>query len=318
MESTAIAGYTGQATIDQAVTIWLESKRERSGSERTARAYGDGMASYRAALSRVALDLDGPPAALALILQKWAGQDKEGREAAPASFNQRIAIVSSFYTFARRRGLLSLENPASLVERRKVQTYASARPLSASAIESKMKQIDRRTLAGKRDYALLSIALATGRRLAELAALTYGDIHIDGQAVTLTWPHCKGGQIMRDTLPRSIGRALLEYLSAFYGAGLGTLAHNAPVWVALDKGHYGAALSERSISDVCLKRLGVSKVHTTRHTFAHQMEEAGAKISEIQARLGHSNIAITSRYLASLRSASNPHAETLAAMFGLE
>jgi hypothetical protein len=48
------------------------------------------------------------------------------------------------------------------------------------------------------------------------------------------------------------------------------------------------------------------------------MEEAGAKVSEIQSRLGHSNLATTGRYLASLRSADNQHAEVLASMFGMD
>jgi integrase len=47
------------------------------------------------------------------------------------------------------------------------------------------------------------------------------------------------------------------------------------------------------------------------------MEDAGAKISEIQARLGHSSLATTGRYLAALRSAENPQAEKVAEMLGL-
>ena len=58
--------------------------------------------------------------------------------------------------------------------------------------------------------------------------------------------------------------------------------------------------------------------HGLRHTFAHSMEDAGAKLSEIQQRLGHSNAATTSRYLSALRSDENPHGEQLAGMFGIE
>ena len=48
------------------------------------------------------------------------------------------------------------------------------------------------------------------------------------------------------------------------------------------------------------------------------MEDAGAKVSEIQSRLGHASLATTGRYLAALHSAENTHAEDLARMFGME
>jgi hypothetical protein len=47
------------------------------------------------------------------------------------------------------------------------------------------------------------------------------------------------------------------------------------------------------------------------------MEDAGAKVSDIQGRLGHSSLATTGRYLAALRSAENPHGEKVADLLGL-
>jgi len=47
------------------------------------------------------------------------------------------------------------------------------------------------------------------------------------------------------------------------------------------------------------------------------MEDAGAKVSEIQSRLGHANLATTGRYLAALSSAENPYATTLESLFGI-
>ena len=49
----------------------------------------------------------------------------------------------------------------------------------------------------------------------------------------------------------------------------------------------------------------MTKIHATRHTFALNMLKAGATILEIMQRLGHANIATTSRYLNSLASAEN-------------
>jgi integrase/recombinase XerD len=141
-------------------------------------------------------------------------------------------------------------------------------------------------------------------------------MQVEDGHVTVLWPRAKGAKTMRDAVSSAVGKALLDYLHALYGDALDTIQ---PVWISLaHDGTYGKQLSERSIANICLKHLGTSKVHTLRHTFAHTMEEAGAKVSEIQARLGHASLATTGRYLASLRSAENTHGEALAALFGVE
>ena len=70
------------------------------------------------------------------------------------------------------------------------------------------------------------------------------------------------------------------------------------------------------IGDTCQRRIGTHQVHTLRHTFAHQMEDRGAKVNEIQARLGHESLATTGRYLAKLRSEENPYGEDRATALG--
>ena len=82
--------------------------------------------------------------------------------------------------------------------------------------------------------------------------------------------------------------------------------------------HAGHPLTTQAIADMGLAHLGTSKAHATRPTFAQTMEQVGAKVSDIQARLGHSNLPTTGEYLAALHSAYNPQAEELAALFGAE
>jgi len=124
---------------------------------------------------------------------------------------------------------------------------------------------------------------------------------------------------MSDTLPAGISKALMTWLTTCYGTEIGLLAPDAPIWVSRStNGTAGRALSIRAVAQICAGRLGVSKVHALRHTFAHMMEDAGAKTSEIQSRLGHSSMATTGRYLAALRAAENPYADTLAQQLGLD
>ncbi len=149
-----------------------------------------------------------------------------------------------------------------------------------------------------------------------MAGLQWGDVQIDGDAVTLLWPRCKGGKSTRDELPAATARVLLAWRAATVEQG-GKLDATAPVWISLASNHHGAQLSLQAIANICEKHLGTSKVHTLRHTFAHAMSEAGAAPSEIQARLLHSSLATTSRYLQAISSSHNPHVDALAAALGI-
>jgi integrase len=107
--------------------------------------------------------------------------------------------VSSFYTFAHKQGLYAGENPIARVERRRVQRYATAKALPLEDVRSGLAALDQSTLAGKRDYCILAVGLATGRQVAELAGLRWGDVEVAGAQITLIWRRTKGGKVMRDT-----------------------------------------------------------------------------------------------------------------------
>jgi integrase len=103
-------------------------------------------------------------------------------------------------------------------------------------------------------------------------------------------------------------------------AAAGRSRQERPVWISLAtrNGTYGHPLSIRAIALINEQRLGASKVHTLRHTFARGLEDAGAKVSEIQARLGHADLGTTGRYLAQLHAGENPHLARLSHLYGLE
>jgi site-specific recombinase XerD len=299
------------APLDLAQAAWLDACFARSESESTRRAYAATLSAFRAMLQRVSLDLDSEPRLIALVAQQFASR----RHPAAATHNARLACLSSFYAYAVRLDLLP-SNPISHAARRPLQAYASARSLEADQVRTQLASIDRTTLAGCRDVALLAIALTTGRRAAELAGLHRGDVQIAGDVVTLTWRRTKGGGRASDILDRAVGLALIAYLHRLHGPQWRALPASAAVWRATRQ-RSTQPLSTRAIARICLRRLGTERVHALRHTFARELEAAGAPVSAIQARLGHASLATTGRYLAALRSAENPWAAALARRFGL-
>jgi integrase/recombinase XerC len=368
------------SSVHLAVAAWLHAKFQRSGSAKTRAAYAAILGEFRAALAMEGLDLDaadprrcradlanlermpasGQPAsenaasvedlsaaraaAIALIAQAYAARSVETRygprPVAPTTANLRLAALSSFYTYAARQDLLRGPNPISRVERRRVEAYAAARPLAYDDLRERLAAIDIATDAGLRDYALLLVALHTGRRVAELAGMRREHLLIRTRAVEITWPRCKGGKTMRDELPRGGARgeaadALVAWVTRLYGERARNAAGVAgaimpvassqsgrppdlPIWVSVARnGTAGHPLTIRAIAQMCEKRLGTSKAHALRHTFARALEDAGAKVSEIQAALGHADLGTTGRYLARLHQGENRHLARLSGLYGL-
>src|ERR1043165_7731733 len=90
-------------TIEALIDGWLYQKQtSKSGSAKTALAYKTTLASFRETLQRGDLDLDSQQiATLAQVLVMWAGMrapdaKREG-EVTPATYNQRLAMVSSSF-----------------------------------------------------------------------------------------------------------------------------------------------------------------------------------------------------------------------------
>jgi site-specific recombinase XerD len=83
-------------TLDQVIATWLDAKAKRTLSEKTAHAYRDTIQQFRDLLR--AGGLDSEPAMVATLTQGYAGQSTKGEEVSPATFKQRLAILSSFYT----------------------------------------------------------------------------------------------------------------------------------------------------------------------------------------------------------------------------
>lgn len=307
------------SNLDLAVSAWLHKHGKRDDEHtRTSKAYEETMRQFRAGLQGRGLDLDSDPGQVALLAQAFAHGSTRGRQVKATTANLRLAILSSFFTYAKKLKFLE-ENPIDLLDREKVQDYAGAQALDTDDVSTSLQGIDQSTLKGARDYAILSVLLYTGRRAQEVATLQWQHVSMHHGKARLTFEHAKGNEIMQDDLPTSVTNALLRWLHRWYGAQLGTLAPDAPLWVSLaHDGSHGQALGYQSINALCLKHLGTSKVHATRHTAAHSMEKVGLTVSEIQARLGHKSLATTGRYLTSLRRAENRKADELAALYGIE
>jgi site-specific recombinase XerD len=311
--------------LDAAITQWLAAKKERTGSDHTRRAYAAMMHDFRAWLWQHGCDLSSDVQTIIAAAQVWAGhRDIDARRkgdlhVAGATYNKRLACISSFYKFAVNHGNLAglTQNPIRSMERRPANSV-HAPVLDNDDIGAQLAKIDRATLAGLRDYALIAVALTTGRRAAELAGLRFGDVERKSRKrIILHFRHCKGGKQMEDELPDKTAKVLMEYLEEQNGKHLDEVSTTAPLWVSFSPNNDGGAISTQAIADIFADRLGISTVHSTRHIFALRLDKVGAPVSFISRKLGHSNIATTDKYLKSMPPVENPYGDQLADMFGI-
>jgi site-specific recombinase XerD len=316
---------THQFTVDSAVNEWLAQKETRTGSQKTRKAYEDTMRQFRVFLKSGGLDLLSNPIDIVRLAALWANMRtgttrRPGKDVSPATYNQRLAILSSWYTFVQEAYKLDIPNPIESVKKRPVQAYAAATPVDPETVEQGLENINRSTLHGMRDYALLAVALYTGRRAHELVNLRWQHVRITGKKdarITLTF-HCEGNKIMHDKLDVETSAVLLEYLYAQNGKNLLRLATDAPVWVSCSRATKGQAISAKTLSNICADSLDTSKVHALRHTFAVGMVRSGASITDLAGRLGHTDIKITQTYTKEIMGDENPYGEKLTARFGIK
>jgi integrase/recombinase XerD len=162
------------------------------------------------------------------------------------------------------------------------------RGVSSSDLQRMLESCDRRTLTGKRDYAILLLLARLGLRQGEICALRLDDLDWERGEMTI---HGKGRKRALLPIPADIGHALSAYLLC---RRRGTSRHvfsrvRAP-YRALQK--VGAVVFGAS------QRAGVDSVwpHLLRHTAATEMLGRGASLSEIAQVLRHASTQTTTIY----------------------
>jgi integrase/recombinase XerD len=220
------------------------------------------------------------------------------RGLSPRSRNVRLAAIRSLFSFA------ALRHPehAALISR--VLAIPSKRGdraivsfLDTSEADALLASPDRSRRLGRRDHALLVLALQTGLRASELTTLRTADLHLG----TGPFAHCTGkGRKERATpLTKTTVTIMKHYLAerggqpgdpVFAGPGGRPLSRDAIR--RLVERH--AAAAARDCPSLARKK---TTPHTLRHSCAMRLLETGTDITTIALWLGHETSRTTEIYL---------------------
>ena len=192
------------------------------------------------------------------------------------TLNRKLSSVNGFYRFCHQQdfGDTKIHIPMAKVPKNlpKYLTYEE--------VMQGLERIDRSTLAGLRDYALILFLYASGCRISEALSVQRRDIS-DGW---LKIRFAKGEKERVVPLASVALKAIEVYLEE---VGI----QSSDLWL----NYRGGALSRISAYKIVKKYLGVSP-HVLRHSFASALIIGGADLRVVQELLGHSSLITTQIY----------------------
>jgi integrase/recombinase XerD len=275
--------------------------RERHASPHTIAAYRDtiklllGFAAKRLRRQPCQLeigDLDAP------LIAAFLDHLEHERGNSVRTRNARLATIHSLFRYAALRHpehLQDIERVLAIPAKRSDRALVTF--LNEHEIDALLAAPDRTTWTGRRDHALLLLAIQTGLRASELTGLNCGDLHLSSGAhvscrgkgrkqritpltqvtvaVLRVWLSERKGQADQPLFPTSRGRRLSrDGLERRLTKHVTSAAQTRP------------SLHEKNITP-----------HTLRHTAAMQLLHAGVDTTVIALWLGHERVDTTQIYL---------------------
>lgn len=260
-----------QASSDaQLIAMWLHGK-----SAHSQRAYGADVERFTnftgKALQQVTLsDLQAFVDSLA--------------EMSPNSQKRIVSSVKSLLSFGHKLGYLAF-NVGGAVKSPKVKNTLAERILTEDEVLAMIHQTPK-----QRDRVLLRLLYASAGRVSEVAGLCWRDVQPNGDSGQVTL-FGKG----EETRTVKLSAGTWKELQALRNGAAG----DAPVF-ASQKGGNMTERQIRRIVEAAAKRAGIEgnvSPHWLRHSHASHALDRGASVALVRDTLGHSSVAITSRYL---------------------
>ncbi|HKC66057.1 MAG TPA: tyrosine-type recombinase/integrase [Pyrinomonadaceae bacterium] len=247
----------------------------------------------------------------------------EERGLRPATVYQRACLLSSFYTWAMRDkklGSLIGSNPVQFARPKAPKAYQSesSKSLTDDELEALISVVKQKAetgdIVGKRDYAILLLFMASGKRRTEILSLRGRDVKVDKTLIINN--RIKGGDFVRyEIADPSVKDALLDYLTE--ARRLNVFRNDAPLWTRHDyAGRPGAALSSHCFVKNLKRYARVAGIedfhlHRTRHTFARIVSEETGSITATQEALDHRNPSTTRVYVQRIAIKRDLHSERI-------
>lgn len=211
-----------------------------------------------------------------------------------SSINSKIETLRPFFTYLVSNGIIA-ESPMKRIVKGKVDKKTII-PFNENDMNLLIKQPDKSTPAGYRDYCIMLMLYSTGMRIGECLNLKISDVSFKEERIIIT--ETKNRQ------PRIVGLAkrLKPELKKYMELCLPDDRNSAHDY--LFQNQDGGQLKDRTIQDRIQKygkQAGIKEKrvspHTFRHTFAISYLKNGGSTASLREQLGHLTITVVEKYL---------------------
>jgi site-specific recombinase XerD len=275
--------------------------RQRHASTHTIAAYRDTL---RLLLGYAATRTGRPPSRLDLadldapLIGGFLDHLERERGNSVRTRNARLAAIHSLFRFA------ALEHPEHSDSIARVLAIPPKRfdralisYLTEPEVDALLACCDRATWTGRRDHALLLLAVQTGLRISELTGLTRADVHLGPGAHVAC--HGKGHKDRITPLTSTTVTVLHDWLSEHDGdRGAPLFPTRRGTKLSRDAVEHRLAHYTLQAATGCPSLHGKKiSAHVLRHTTAMRLLHAGVDTSVIALWLGHVSVETTQIYL---------------------
>jgi integrase/recombinase XerD len=220
--------------------------------------------------------------------------ERAGAGLAKTTVRDGAGVLRVFLRYLHREGVLASELSGAVGWPQTYRLSSIPRSISWEEVNRVLAGVDRRTVAGRRDYAILLLLVTYGLRGREVAALTLDDI--DWKRERLAIPERKAGHSTAFPLSAAVGEAILDYLQ--HGRPATTDRHLFFRAAAPRRPVGAAAVS--SLARSYLLKAGVKVArpgsHTLRHSAVQRLVDANVNLKTIGDFVGHRSARSTEVY----------------------
>lgn len=224
-----------------------------------------------------------------------------------------ITVVKLFFRWTEREGLYP--NIADHIKSAKISREHKRDCLTAEQAKSVLKNFNRSTIQGRRDYAIFCLMVSCGLRDIEVNRANIEDLRTMGNH-TVLYLQGKGREDKAEYV--KIQPVIEEAIRASLKDRT-TAAGSDPLFTSLSNNSKGRRMSTRSISGI-IKQALVSAGYNSDRLTAHSLRHTAVTISllneikleEVQQFARHRNLATTLIYAHNLERANNKCESTIA------
>lgn len=264
---------------------------ERGLRATSLRAYRHHLDRFEAYLARIGVDSVGElsPAILSAFMV-----ERSAAGLAKSTVGGSAGVLRVFLRYAHRQGVVAADLSAAVGWPQVYRLSSIPRSISWADVNRVLAAVERRTAAGRRDYAILLLLVTYGLRGREVAALTLDDI--DWKRDRLAIPERKAGHSTAFPLSSVVGEAILDYLQ--HGRPTTEDRHVFFRAAAPRKPIGAAAVS--SLARHYLLEAGIDVPrpgsHTLRHSAVQRLVDANFDLKTIGDFVGHRSARSTEIY----------------------